>query len=59
VLSSRAGERIDAVGQDWFRVAATGKPVVSSLTQQDGGVQWVVAHPQLGADGRVRDDRRR
>ena len=39
-------------GQDWFRTAAAGQPVVNSLREVAGGIQWTIAQPVLGADGR-------
>ena len=54
VLSaSRGGTILDPTGQDWFRTAASGQPVVTSLVQQGDHIQWVLAQPVRGADGRM------
>ena len=54
LATSRAGTRIDTAGQDWFRRAATGRPTVTSLVRQGQHIQWIIAQPVLGADGRPR-----
>jgi methyl-accepting chemotaxis protein len=52
VASSRTDLRIDPAGADWFRTAAAGQSVTTSLAEQDGNLRWILAEPVLGADGR-------
>lgn len=54
VLStSRAGIELAPAGQDWFRSAVSGQPVVTSLVRQGDHIQWVLAQPVLGDEGQV------
>ncbi len=53
LTSSRAGSGSSVVGQDWFRNASAGKPGLTTLTRQGDHLQWIVAQPVLGADGKV------
>jgi methyl-accepting chemotaxis protein len=50
--ASRPDAAFSPAGQDWFRSAAAGQPVVNSLREVDGGIQWTIAEPVLGTDGR-------
>jgi methyl-accepting chemotaxis protein len=53
VLSaSQPDTAFSPAGEDWFRTAAAGQPVVNSLREVDGGIRWTIAQPVLGADGR-------
>jgi hypothetical protein len=52
VATSRPGTVVKPAGQDWFATAASGQPVLTSLTEHDGRLQWIVAQPVLGIDGR-------
>jgi methyl-accepting chemotaxis protein len=52
VVSSRSGASLDPAGAAWFRTAAAGRPVVSSLVRHGDDVQWVAARPVLGPAGR-------
>ena len=52
VAASRPGASPDPTGQAWFRTVASGQPVVGSITEVDGRLQWILAQPVLGADGR-------
>jgi methyl-accepting chemotaxis protein len=49
--TSRAGVSLDPVGQDWFRAAATGQPVVTSLVQLGDHIQWIITQPINGPTG--------
>jgi len=51
VASSRPGVGLDLTGQDWFRAAAGGKPVVTSPVQSGDHIQWVIAQPVVGGTG--------
>jgi methyl-accepting chemotaxis protein len=53
ITSSRAGDGLDPAGQDWFRTAASGQPVVTSLFRQGDHIRWIIAQPVLGGNGRV------
>ena len=46
--SSRQGVTIDPAGAAWFRTAAAGRPVITSLADKGGGIQWLTARPVLG-----------
>jgi methyl-accepting chemotaxis protein len=52
--SSKPEAIVDPTGQDWFRAAAAGQPTLTSLTQNGDQIQWIVAQPIPGADGRTR-----
>jgi methyl-accepting chemotaxis protein len=52
--SSKPEAIVDPTGQDWFRAAAAGQPTLTSLTQKGDQIQWIVAQPIPGADGRTR-----
>ena len=47
LATSRGGVSIDVAGQDWFRVAAAGQPVVTSLFRQGDRIRWIVAQPVM------------
>ena len=51
LASSRDGVSLDVAGQDWFRTAVGGKPVVTSPARQGDQIQWIIAQPVLGSDG--------
>jgi methyl-accepting chemotaxis protein len=51
LASSRPGVALDVTGQDWFRAAAGGKPVVTSPVQSGDHIQWVIAQPVIGGTG--------
>jgi methyl-accepting chemotaxis protein len=51
LASSRPGVGLDLTGQDWFRTAAGGKPVVTSPVQSGDHIQWVIAQPVVGGTG--------
>jgi methyl-accepting chemotaxis protein len=54
VLStSRAGAGLDPTGTDWFQTAASGQSVVSSLVRLGDHIQWVIAEPVRGGNGRM------
>jgi hypothetical protein len=50
--ASRPQGQFDPTSQEWFRTAASGQPVLTSITEEDGGLHWHVAQPILGPDGR-------
>jgi len=52
--SSRAGQSLDVAGQDWLRTAAGGQPVITTLKRQGDRIQWIIAQPVLGANGKPR-----
>jgi methyl-accepting chemotaxis protein len=52
VVSSRAGASIDPAGAAWFRTAAAGHPVITSVTRRGDDVQWIAARPALNGAGR-------
>jgi methyl-accepting chemotaxis protein len=52
VGTSAPDVKIDPTGADWFRTAAAGQSVTTSLAEQDGDLRWILAEPVLGTDGR-------
>jgi methyl-accepting chemotaxis protein len=50
--SSNPDMAFSPTGQDWFRTAAAGQPVLNSAAEVDGQIQWTMAEPILGPDGR-------
>jgi methyl-accepting chemotaxis protein len=52
VGTSTPDVKIDPAGADWFRTAAAGQSVTTSLAEQDGDLRWILAEPVLGPDGR-------
>ncbi|MFC8943585.1 cache domain-containing protein, partial [Streptomyces griseoincarnatus] len=53
VLStSRADAGIDTAGKAWFRRVAEGRPVLTSPVRQGDHIEWVIAEPVLGENGR-------
>jgi methyl-accepting chemotaxis protein len=53
VASSGTGSPASAAAQDWFRTAASGTPVLTSLVRKGDHLQWIIAQPVLDAGGRV------
>ena len=53
VSSSGTNNAFNPGGADWFRTAASGQPVLTSPTEAAGQIQWIMARPVLGADGRA------
>jgi methyl-accepting chemotaxis protein len=54
VVASSSGTTLSPGNADWFRTAASGKPTLASFTERDGRIDWIFAHPILGADDRPR-----
>ena len=52
LATSRAVISIDVAGQDWFRTAAAGQPVVTSLLRQGDHIRWIIAQPVMDRSGR-------
>jgi methyl-accepting chemotaxis protein len=52
LASSRAGTTFDGAGQDWLRTAAGGQAALSAPIRVGAHIQWVIAAPILGADGK-------
>jgi hypothetical protein len=52
LASSRPGASLDPAGQDWFRSATAGQPVLTSPVRQGDHIQWIIAQPVPGRDGR-------
>jgi methyl-accepting chemotaxis protein len=52
VSSSRPGSRFTAQGQSWFRTAKSGSTALTSLMRQGNQIQWILARPILGPDGK-------
>ena len=53
LTSSRPGTTINPAGQEWFRTAVAGHPVMTSLMRQGDHIQWIIASPVVGAGGHV------
>jgi len=52
VATSRPGFSLGASNQGWFRAASSGKPALTSMVAHGDRIQWVMAKPILGPDGR-------
>jgi methyl-accepting chemotaxis protein len=50
--ASRPDEQFSPSSEEWFRTAASGQAVLTSLTEEDGDLNWVIAQAVLDADGR-------
>ena len=48
---SRPRAAFDVANRNWFRTAASGKPVLTTMTNEGGDLRWIVAAPILGRDG--------
>ncbi len=53
LASSNPGTTIDTAGQSWFHTAAAGQPVVTSLIRRGDHIEWIIAQPVIGANGRT------
>ncbi len=51
VGSSRSGATFAVANRDWFHTAATGSPVITTMTNEGGTLRWIVAAPILGRTG--------
>ena len=58
VATSRPGFSLGASSQGWFRAASSGKPALTSMVARGDRIQWVMAEPILGPDGRPERSRR-
>ncbi|MDT4987836.1 MAG: methyl-accepting chemotaxis protein, partial [Micromonosporaceae bacterium] len=54
LASSSTGSGPAPIGQDWFRTAVSGHPVLTSVVQESGRLEWIVAQPVLDANGHAR-----
>ena len=52
LLASKPDTKIDPTASPWFRVAASGQVVTASPTERDGQIDWAIAQPILGKDGK-------
>jgi methyl-accepting chemotaxis protein len=52
VGSSRSGTDFAVANRSWFRTVVTGKPVITTMTSEEGHLRWIVAAPIFGRDGR-------
>ena len=52
-LSSHVGVTHDVGAEPWFRSVLDGQTVTESPTLRDGHIDWIVAQPIVGADGRT------
>jgi methyl-accepting chemotaxis protein len=52
LASSRPGTSLDIAGQDWFRSATAGQPVITSPVRVGDHIQWIIAQPVPGSSGR-------
>jgi methyl-accepting chemotaxis protein len=52
LATSRRGGSLNLAGQEWFRRAVAGKPVLTSPVKVGDHIQWIIAQPVLGVDGR-------
>jgi methyl-accepting chemotaxis protein len=54
LASSSTGSGPEPIGQDWFRTAVSGHAVLTSVVQESGRLDWIIAQPVLAANGRTR-----
>ncbi|MCF4123148.1 methyl-accepting chemotaxis protein, partial [Antribacter sp. KLBMP9083] len=52
LLTSQGSAGIDPTGQEWFARVAEGEPVLTAPVRQGDHIEWVMAQPVLGEDGR-------
>jgi methyl-accepting chemotaxis protein len=52
VATSRPGFSLATSNQGWFSAASSGKPALTSMVARGDRIQWVMAEPILGPDGR-------
>jgi methyl-accepting chemotaxis protein len=52
LLDSKPDTEIDPRTAEWFRTAASGQAVTASPTERDGHIDWAIAEPILGQDGK-------
>jgi methyl-accepting chemotaxis protein len=50
--ASKPGVKIDPTAASWFRLAASGQAITSTPIERDGHIDWAVAEPILGQDGK-------
>ncbi|MCU1388563.1 MAG: methyl-accepting chemotaxis protein [Ilumatobacteraceae bacterium] len=50
--SSHPKEKLDVSNLPWFRTAASGQPVLNSPVAADGQLNWILAEPVIGVDGK-------
>jgi methyl-accepting chemotaxis protein len=53
LATSRPGSAVNPAGQEWFRTALSGHATITSLTQRGDQIQWIVAAPVVGTNGKV------
>ena len=51
MLASNSDVEMVIGDEEWFRTAAAGQAVTDSPIARDGGIDWAMAEPILGADG--------
>jgi methyl-accepting chemotaxis protein len=51
--TSRKDLGVDVGQQDWFRTALAGQVVTQSPTARDGHIDWIIAQPIIGTDGKT------
>ena len=51
INASRATGSFAIANESWFSTLTSGRPVLTSLTNQNGHLRWIVARPVLGANG--------
>jgi methyl-accepting chemotaxis protein len=52
VLESKPDARIDPTDAPWFRAAASGQSVTTSPTERAGRIDWAIAEPIVGDNGK-------
>jgi methyl-accepting chemotaxis protein len=53
LATSQAGAGINVSSQDWLRTVATGHRVLTTPVRQGDQIQWIIAEPIRGRDGRM------
>jgi methyl-accepting chemotaxis protein len=54
IVASSSATTISPGNAEWFRAALSGRNTLSSFTERDGRIDWIIAYPILGADDRPR-----
>ncbi|GAB2832261.1 methyl-accepting chemotaxis protein [Lentzea nigeriaca] len=54
IVASSSPAVVPAGNAEWFRTAVSGKPAMTSFTEQNGHLDWIIAYPIVGDDDRPR-----
>jgi methyl-accepting chemotaxis protein len=51
-LATRPEDQFEPASEEWFRTAASGQVVLPPVTERENDLQWFIAGPVVGPDGR-------